>query len=500
MKSSLASNAAQARVIKQRLARPEDQLSYELGKAVQELPPLYTRLLSGTMSALVIGAIAWAHFSQVDEVAAASGQLIASTEVRPVRAIGGGTIQSVKVKEGQHVTKGDILVERDAGLPQAEVDRLTKSFALIRQEMDRLEAERVGGKVAGTQLQDQLLTSRLRDFEARQAAAVSEANSQAAKISEARVRLARLQENLVNARTNLVNAKTNLGNSGLIRDKIQSNLAIAKQREQSFKSLASKENGAVSRLDYLDAQEKLNRANAEITKVGDDVTNSQNKITEADDKVTSLEKDIAAQGEQIRQTEATYQAARSQAQRVASERQSEILTQLTKRREEMATVSGQLEGAKKQRSLESIAAPVSGKIYSIKATRGPVQVGEELLSILPDGEDLLLEVKVLNRDIGFVHTGQRAKVKMAAFPFQEFGTIEGEVMEVSPNSIVDKDLGLVFPARIKLNQRSLELRGKQVEFTPGMSANGEIVTRKKSVLTFIIEPVTRRFSEAFSVR
>jgi HlyD family secretion protein len=129
-----------------------------------------------------------------------------------------------------------------------------------------------------------------------------------------------------------------------------------------------------------------------------------------------------------------------------------------------------------------------------------VQSGEELLSILPDGEQLSLEVKVLNRDIGFIREGMKAKVKMATFPFQEFGTIEGTVAQVSPNAITDKDLGLVFPTRIRLNQHSIKVRGQDVAFTPGMAATGEIVTRKKSVLTFLIEPVTRRFSEAFSVR
>ncbi|BCX09467.1 MAG: hypothetical protein KatS3mg066_3326 [Fischerella sp.] len=143
---------------------------------------------------------------------------------------------------------------------------------------------------------------------------------------------------------------------------------------------------------------------------------------------------------------------------------------------------------------------MSGTVYRVKATKGPVQSGEELLSILPDGEELLLEVKVLNRDIGFIRQGMKAKVKMATFPFQEFGVVDGEVLQVSPNAIVDKELGLVFPTRIKLAKHSLMVRGQEVGFTPGMAANGEIVTRKKSVLTFILEPVTRRFSEAFSVR
>jgi HlyD family secretion protein len=498
MQFPIVSSPAQARQTRERFANPEDQLSYELGKAVQELPPLYTRVLAGSISLLVFGAIAWAHFSKVEEVAVAPGELMASVQVRPVRSLGGGDIRAVKVKEGDRVKKGDILIERNPDLPQAEVDRLAKSAKLIREDIGRLEAERTGAATAGTNLQDQLLTSRLKDFEAKRAAAVAEANRQIAVINEAKVGLTRLEENLTNAKTNLTNAKTNLTNAESILVKAKSVLANAEKREEALRLLVA--NGATPRLDYLDAQARVIQSQAEITKAEDGITNAKDKVTEAENKVTSIEKEIAAQGQKIQQAEQAYQSARKQADSLGSERQSQILTELNKRREEQTTVEGQLQQAKKQREQETIEAPVAGTIYSVKATKGPVQSGEELLSILPDGEQLSLEVKVLNRDIGFIREGMKAKVKMATFPFQEFGTIEGTVAQVSPNAITDKDLGLVFPTRIRLNQHSIKVRGQDVAFTPGMAATGEIVTRKKSVLTFLIEPVTRRFSEAFSVR
>lgn len=498
MKYSLVASAAQARKTKQRFAKPDEQLSYELGKAVQELPPLYTRLLAGTISAVVFGAIAWAHFSQIDEVATAPGELIASSQVRPVTALGNGSILGVNVKEGERVIKEQILIQRDPDYQQVDVARLSQSTKLIQEDLRRLDAERTGSKTAGTQLQDELLNSRLRDFQASQAAAEAEAKRQLARMDQAKVRLTRLQENLVNARTSFANARTNLANAQTLRAKVENSLTIAKQREQSLKTLVTP--GAIPRVDYLDAQERLNRANVEITRASDEVTNAQNRVTEAQDKVKSLEKDIDAQAQEIRQAEQAYQAARTQAEKLASERQSEILTQINKRQEELTTVQGQFEQAKKQKDMETIKAPVSGTVYRVKATKGPVQAGEELLSILPEGEELLLEVKVLNRDIGFIREGMKAKVKMATFPFQEFGTIDGEVVQVSPNAIVDKEMGLVFPTRIKLSKHVVMVRGQEVAFTPGMTASGEIVTRKKSVLTFIMEPITRRFSEAFSVR
>ena len=498
MKFSLAANAVQARQTKERFAKPEEKLSYELGKAVQELPPLYTRLLAGTISVVIFGAISWAHFSEIDEVATATGELIASTQVRPVTALGNGSILAVKVKEGDRVTKDQILIQRDPNFQQTDVNRLAKSSQLIEDDLQRLQAERSGEKTAGTIIQDELLNSRLLDYKAKQAAAESEAKRQQSIMNQAQVRLSRLQENLANAKITFSNVQKNLENTKSLRSMLDSNLQIAQQREENLRTLFQP--GALPRVDYLEAQERLNRAKTEMIRSADEITKIQNNLTEAKDKITSLEKDIAAQFQEINQAEQAYQTARNQNIRLTSERQSEILTQINKRQEELTNVAGQLEQARKQKDGETIKAPFAGTIYKIKATKGPVQSGEELLSILPEGEEMLLEVKVLNRDIGFINQGMKAKVKIATFPFQEFGVVEGQVLQISPNATIDKELGLVFPTRIKLSKHSLNVRGKEVEFNPGMVANAEIVTRKKSVLTFIVEPITRRFSEAFSVR
>lgn len=458
------SSPAQSRQVRQQLANPDESLSYELGKAVQELPPLYTRLLAGTISVLIFGSIAWAHFSKVDEVAVAQGELIPSTQVRPVRSLGPGTIQQVVVKEGEAVKKGEVLLEVEPDKTKvldAEINRLSKTSALVQDDITRLEAERSGSSNTGIAIQDEFLNARLRAFDEEKAAAEAEANQQFASISEAKARLIRLEENLINARENLANAK---------------------EQERGLRTLLN--DSAVPRLEYIRAKDN---------------------VTNAEDKVVSLEKEIDAQQERIRQSQESYQAARSKAAGLGSQRQSEILTQLTKRKEELTELKGQLQQSKRQRELSSVEAPFDGTVYSIKATKGPVQQGEELLSVLPDGEDVVLEVKVLNRDIGFVRVGQRAKVKLATFPYQEFGIVEGEVVKVSPNAIVEKNengqsLGPVFPTRIKLKKRAISVRGKEVELTPGMAATGEIVTRQKSILTFLIEPVTRRFNDAFSVR
>jgi HlyD family secretion protein len=448
---------AHARQTRQQFVSPEDYLSYELGKAVRELPPFYTRLLAGSLTAIVFSTIGWAYFSKVDEVAVTQGELIPAAQIRPVRALESGVIGEIRVQEGDQVKQGDVLVVQDKALPQADVNRLQKIAEGMRQNMSRLEAEKVGKTAAGSPLQDQLLTARLREFDTRQAAATADAQRQRSAIDEAKVQLVKLQDNLASAKTTLANAE---------------------ERESRLRTLADT---VVPRFDYLEAKDKL---------------------IEAQDRVASLGQEIAGQQQAIVQAQRAYQSAQQTADRVGAERQSEILTQLNQRKEELTNVEGQLAQAQLKTKGQTITAPISGKIYNVQTTlaQRSVESGEELLSILPDGQNLLLEVKVLNRDIGFISEGMRAKIKIATFPFQEFGTIEGEVIKLSPNATVDKDLGLVYKARVKLNRTTVKVHNQNVELSPGMAATAEIVTRQRSVLTFLLEPVTRRFSEAFSTR
>lgn len=449
---------AQARQTRQQFANPEDYLSYELGKAVRELPPLYTRVLAGTITALVVGSITWAYFSKVDEVAVAQGELVPAQQVRPVRALSGGIIREIRVENGDRVEKGDVLLEQDAALSNAEVSRLDESAKLIRQDIARLEAESRGQSNTGVSAQDELLAARLSDYDTRRSAAIAESNRQQAAIAEANARLGRLQDNLVNAQDTLQNAR---------------------ERTESLQSLI--DSGAVPRFDYLEAKDQL---------------------TQAQDQVDSLRREIVAQQQTIRQAELAYRSSQETVNNLLAQRQSEILTQLNQRREELANVEGQLQQAQRQQDRETIRAPISGRIYNVQTTEGEgtVEPGEELLSILPEGENLQLSVKLLNRDIGFVQEGLPVKIKLATFPFQEFGTIEGEVLHISPNATVDRELGLVFNADISVEKDSVRVYGRDVQLTPGMAATAEIVTRKRSVLTFLMEPITRRFDEAFKVR
>ncbi|MBW4458772.1 MAG: HlyD family type I secretion periplasmic adaptor subunit [Nodosilinea sp. WJT8-NPBG4] len=436
--------AVQLRRNQHEFANAQDYLNADLAKAIRRAPPKYSRILAVGLCALVGGAITWAALSKVDQVATAQGEVIPSTRVQPVKALSGGMIQEITVEEGQQVNAGDPLVQFDPTISEAEFQRLKQQAELTATNLARLEAERTGNTQSGNPLQDQLLASRMQEFTARREMAAAEANRQLGAVKAAQADL----------------------------ERIKATLTVATTKAESLSKLLVA--GAVPRLDYLDAQ----------------------------NEVVSLQNQVVVQEQAIYQAEQAHKASQTEANRLVADRQNEILTQIEQQRKELDNLKGQLAQAEEQRNRETLTASVDGTVYNVKVVEAgaTVQSGEELLSILPEEAPLVLEAKVLNRDIGFIQPGMPVKIKLETFPYQEFGLVQGTVESISPNSIQEQNVGLVYPARIKVDKTFVTIQGQEVPITPGMAATAEIVTRQKTILSFLLDPITEHWDKAFSLR
>ena len=161
--------------------------------------------------------------------------------------------------------------------------------------------------------------------------------------------------------------------------------------------------------------------------------------------------------------------------------------------------------------------PVAGRVQQLEVnTLGEVvQTGQKLMVIVPDGTKLEIEAMLLNRDKGFVHEGQEVRVKLEAFPFTRYGTLDGKVLTVSNDAIpagapqmpaasadIARDASgpLVFPVRITLNETSIRVEGQDVVLTPGMSVTAEVRTGNRRVLEYLLDPLMEMTDEAFHER
>ncbi|MEX6210596.1 HlyD family secretion protein [Providencia huaxiensis] len=115
---------------------------------------------------------------------------------------------------------------------------------------------------------------------------------------------------------------------------------------------------------------------------------------------------------------------------------------------------------------------------------------------MPNNHVQLAEIKILNKDIGFIHEGLKAEVKVDAFPYTRYGTIDGEVLSISRDSTQDENLGLVFLGQIGLNKKQLLVDGEQIELTPGLSIVAEIKTDKRRIIDYLLSPINEYTSNA----
>lgn len=202
---------------------------------------------------------------------------------------------------------------------------------------------------------------------------------------------------------------------------------------------------------------------------------------------------------------------------------SEMRTRLTKLREELVTSQAQLrqfmvnrpvaETMEQQNRIArlqseisdaelalqhtTITAPVGGLVTMVGLRGGGevVQAGQTIASIAPSGAHLIVEAHVANKDIAFIEKGSAAKLKFDAFPFQDYGVIEGTVTEVSPDAQPDKDIGSFYKVMIAPRQAEIVARQKRIPLRPGLALTAEIVTERKSILSLILEPFRKLKSQ-----
>ena len=175
---------------------------------------------------------------------------------------------------------------------------------------------------------------------------------------------------------------------------------------------------------------------------------------------------------------------------------------LRQAREQIGQYAPQVAKTGQRDQLMQLRAPVDGTVQqlAIHTVGGVVTPAQALMAIVPSEESLEVEATVLNKDIGFVKPGQRATVKVESFPYTRYGYLEGIVETVSHDAAQDEQLGLVFPARVRLAGASLQIDGVEVGLTPGMALSVEIKTGKRRVIDYLLSPLRQHAGEALRER
>lgn len=426
--------------------------------ALQETPVSPApRIAMWLLITFAVLALLWAIFGHVDVVATAQGKTVPNERVKVIQPLEASVVKAIHVTDGQAVKAGDVLIELDTTVTGADAVRLENDLTVARLQSARAEAflqamegsERVLKDLPGISAERvaaerRLLESQWREYQTKLQRIEAEITSREAEL-----------------RSNLQMVST-----------LERTAPIMRNRAEVFKTLFEKE--VVSEQQYRE-QEK-----------------------------TAIEQEgqLAAQTEKVRQLEAALSEAMKQRDSLVSETRRTILDGQHDADQKVTANAQELIKAQQRHKLMKLVTPVDGSVQqlAVHTVGGVVTPAQQLMVIVPKDDPLEVEAFLENKDIGFVMTGQEAEVKIETFPYTKYGTIHGEVKNVSSDAIQDDKKGLIYSSRVKLEKSTIQVENKMVDLTPGMAVTVEIKTGKRRVIEYFLTPLIQHTSESLRER
>lgn len=440
-----------------------DRLQYEFLPAAEEIvetpaAPLGA-LVVWLVTLLLIVALVWSYFGRIDIVTVANGKISTEGSTKIIQPAISGVVTNINVHEGQRVKKGETLLALDKTTAEKDVATANQSLSAARVERDILRRLAVGGNtdeiINNADLPDET-KAMLRQF----------ASSQTA---------------LSAARQQAVN-----GTISNYQQQLQFNQQAKNQLETNAQNLKNRK---------AEIEKQLLNANPV------DKLRLQNELSNIDQRITSADSAVLGQNQQLLQSQSALTQAQNQSQTQIAETNSALSNQIITAEKRIIELENNLVKAKQILAQTTITAPVDGTVLSltVKTIGGVVNAGQQLAQIVPEKVPLYVDAALDNQDIGFVKSGQRVVVKVATYPFQRYGYLEGTVENISPDAIQDDKKGLVYKAKIKLNDDKSS-KQNQLKLLPGMSVSAEITTGQRRIIEFFLDPLMTKADESLKVR
>jgi len=442
-------------------------------------PPKWSRSLLWMIMLLIVITIAWASWAEIDIIATAQGKIVPSGQVKIIQPLETGVVKTIFIKEGQHVKAGDKLIALDNTSNVADADRLANELTGYKEDLARQlffleKLDLVIKKQAQLQERSQVNSAQ----EQAQAQIKYNADFLLLPLNQQSLLASSWQEyqSKLNSFTSEITKLTAEKKSRKIDvGRFEKTLPLVIEREQSYHSLL--EISAVSRNQYLELK--------------------QQRIDQ--------EESLLLQRANVEQISASIESAKQNLYAYQSEIRRNTLQEINQLTRQRDSLQQELHKANRLTQLRILTSPVDGVVEELVVATigGIVTPAQELLHIVPttysdgEGKGLQLEVEagLLNKDIGFVHTGQIAEIKIDSFPFTKYGVIDGTVTDISADAIEHEQFGLLFPLKASIKTDEINVNGKWVKLKPGMSVTVEIKTGTRRLMEFLLAPLMRGVSE-----
>ena len=402
---------------------------------------------------VVLLLLVWAALARVDEITKGDARVISSRQLQLVQSLDGGVVSEILVKEGQVVEKDQLLLKIDETRATSGVRESAAQGFALRARQARLRALAEGATFQPPPPSENPEEKRIVEEERR--------------LFE--TRLSELNTMLAINQQQLQQRQQELGEMRSRKSSAERTLDLSQQELGKTRPLLA--SGAVSEVDILRLEGTVSKARGDSEQAGSQIARVQAAIGEA------LRK--------IQETELTF---RNEA------------------RKEMADVMGKLNALNQgavaltdKVDKSQIRSPLRGRVQRLLANTvgGVVQPGKDIVEIVPLDDALVLEAKVVPRDIAFIHPGQVATVKFTAYDFSIYGGMEAAVENISPDTVVDEKGNAFYLVRLRTTRASF---GDKLPIIPGMTAEVDILTGNKTVMSYLLKPVLKGKAYALSER
>ena len=417
---------------------------------IQESPPSpIGRAITWVIIGLFVTAIVWATVGTMDIVSVAQGKIIPSGYSKVIQPLESGVIAAIRVRDGQEVKAGDVLIELDSTVNAADQEKTANEFRAAKMDSARLRALLAwkdtievppGSDPRYVEMQQQLLRDQL---------------------SEQRARLGAVQQQVEQRKAAMDGTKSEIA-------KLQATVPMLTQKAEAYKKLLKDQ--YVAEMQYLDAEQARVEAAQNLESQKKKLNQDQAALAEAERNYDRMKSDI----QQGRMAELT-----------ANETKATSLAQ-------EAVKAGQKTGQQR------LTAPIDGVVQQliVHTVGGVVTPAQQLMLVVPKEHQLEVEAMVENKDIGFVKEGQPVEVKIETFPFTIYGSIPGKVLTVSDDAIEQEKVGLVYAARVSMSRSTIDLGDKVVTLSPGMAVTVDIQTGQRRLIEFILSPLLKSLKES----
>ncbi|MEA1915079.1 MAG: HlyD family type I secretion periplasmic adaptor subunit [Campylobacterota bacterium] len=435
----------------------KDDMSYvhTLYGQAYDKPKLKVDIFFILIIAIFSGAIIWANFAMIDELARGEGKVIPTNKIQLIQSLDGGLIEDILVKTGEHVVVGQSLMKIDTTRFQASMEENQEGFNQWVAMQVRLESE---SNLDITKKIPKLIFS-----EDVQKIANDYIKSETI-LYENRVAELKSSVQVFNAQSN--QKRQELAEIRAKLKQLKASLKLVQVQRKTIKKLV--QSGVKSKVDLIVIEKEYQQLKGDIRGAELSIPRSNYAISEAKNR----------SNEKIRQFKT---AASTELQR--------ILVEIRKAEARMVSDTDKIEKTE-------IKSPVDGIVKDIfmNTIGGVVKSGMDLMEILPNSDVLLVEAKIDPRDIAFINPKQKAIVKITAYDFSIFGGLEGNIVEISADSLIDKDSKegkSYYKVVVKTQRNYLEKDGEKLPIIPGMVASVDIVTGEKSIMDFLLKPILK---------